>query len=44
MYSATGSGFRKMTEFEREALVKLYYIAHYIAFQGRAFTDFEDRA
>ena len=31
-----------MVEKEREALVKLYDIAHYIAVKGRAFTDFED--
>ena len=43
-YSATGSGFKKMAEKEREALVKLYDIAHYIAVQGRPFTNFEDRA
>ena len=41
-YSAIGSGFRKMAEKEREALVKLYDIAHYIAVKRRAFTDFED--
>ena len=42
MYSAIGSGFRKMAEKEREALVKLYNIAHYIAVKGCAFTNFED--
>ena len=31
-----------MAEKEREALVKLYDIAHHIAVKGRAFTDFED--
>ena len=41
-YSMTGSGFRKMAGKEREALVKLYDIAHYIAGKGRAFTNFED--
>ena len=36
------SGFRKMSKKEREALVKLYNIAHCVAVKGRAFTDFED--
>ena len=31
-----------MAEKEREALIKLYDIAHYIAVKGCAFTDFED--
>ena len=31
-----------MAKKEREALVKLYNTAHYIAVKGRAFTDFED--
>ena len=38
-YSAIGSGFRKMAEKEREALVKLYDTAHYIAVKERAFTN-----
>ena len=41
-YSAIGSGIRKMTKKEREALVKLYDIAHGIVVKGGAFTDFED--
>ena len=41
-YSTIGPGFRKMAEKEREALVKFYDIAHYIAVKGRAFTNFED--
>ena len=42
MYSVIGSGFRKMTEKEREVLVKFYDTAHYITVKGNAFTDFED--
>ena len=41
-YSARGSASRKMAEKEREALVKPYDIAHYIAVKECAFTDFED--
>ena len=41
-YSAIGSGIRKMTEKEREALIKLYEIVHGIVVKGGAFTDFED--
>ena len=41
-YSTIDPGFRKMAEKEREALVKLYDTADYIAVKGRAFTDFED--
>ena len=42
MYSVIGSGFRKMTEKEREVLVKFYDTAHYITVKGNVFTDFED--
>ena len=35
------SGFRKMAEKEREVLVKLNDIEHYIATKGYIFTGFE---
>ena len=41
-YSAIGSSLGKTAEKEREALVKLYNIARYIAVKGHAFTSFED--
>ena len=41
-YSAMGSGFRKIAENKKEALAKLYDIAHYTAVRGCTFTNFED--
>ena len=41
-YSAIGVRLKHMGEKEKEAIIKLNDIAHYIAVKGRAFTDFRD--
>ena len=41
-FLATGSGFKKMGDKEKEALTKLHTIAHYIAVKGRPYLRFKD--
>ena len=41
-YSAIGVGLKRMGEKEKDAIIKLNDIAHYVAVKGRAFTHFQD--